>query len=55
MVLTSALSPCPVRPSQYSFALAPGADWEKDLLFLTAFETATHTPAGGYRRVTMKQ
>jgi RNA polymerase sigma factor (sigma-70 family) len=35
--------------------LAPGADREKDLLFLTAFETATHVPAGGYRRVTMNE
>ena len=32
--------------------LAPGADREKDLLFLTAYGGATHAPAGSYRRVT---
>jgi hypothetical protein len=30
--------------------LAPGADREKDLLFLTPLETARYAPAGGFRR-----
>jgi len=35
--------------------LAPGADREKDLLFLTASESATHAPAGSFRRVAEKK
>jgi hypothetical protein len=34
--------------------LVPAADRKDDLLVVAAFDTATHTPAGGYRRVTKK-
>jgi RNA polymerase sigma factor (sigma-70 family) len=32
-------------------ALVPGAKRDDDLLILAAFDTATHAPAGGYRRM----
>jgi hypothetical protein len=35
--------------------LAPGATQEKDLLFLTPSESATHTPTGSFRRVVEKK
>jgi RNA polymerase sigma factor (sigma-70 family) len=36
-------------------ALVPAADRERDLLFLTAFESAPNTPTGGFRRAAAKQ
>ncbi|MBP3954585.1 RNA polymerase sigma factor [Gemmata sp. G18] len=35
--------------------LVPGAEREKDLLFLSAFEAAPHAPVGGFRRASLKK